>query len=118
MHNASLLAVLALLAASAPVPAAPKRGDTAELENYRLTVPVLKKLGQVQENIYEAIKKDPSLATKYKKDRDVGGDDSLDAMVKKMDAVPELSQAIKKAGLTTREYLLSTLATLQAVMGE
>src|SRR6185503_15025072 len=101
-------AVLALLVASSAGYAKSKGDDQAELEKYRLTMPVLKKMGQVQENIFASIQKDPSVATKYKKGLD-DADQSLDATVKKMDGVPELKQAIAKAGLTTREFLLATV---------
>ena len=115
MQRRASFAVLALLVASSAGYAKSKGDDQAELENYRLTMPVLKKMGQVQENIFASIKKDPSVATKYKKGLD-DADQSLDATVKKMDGVPELKQAITKAGLTTREFLLATVAMLQAGM--
>jgi hypothetical protein len=118
MRRRSLFAVLALFASSPAVHAASKSDDLAELQNYRLTLPVLKKLGQVQENIYDSIKKDPSVATKYQSDRDHGSDQSLEGAVKKMDAVPELKHAIDKAGLTTREYFLATMAMVQAGMAQ
>jgi hypothetical protein len=114
MTMRSSLAVLAVLVAFAAPRA--KADDTAEVQNYRLTMPVVKKFERVQESLYQSIRKDPSLATKYDKTPDDGSDQSIAATVKRMDAMPELKQAVVKAGLTTREYLLATLAMLQVGM--
>lgn len=115
MANRSWL-LLALLAAFPAVRAS--ADDEADVENYRLTMPVVRKLQRVQENLYESIKKDPSQATKFKKILDDGLDQPLASMVKKVDGVPEVKQAIAKAGLTTREYLLATLAMFEAGMSQ
>jgi hypothetical protein len=114
MRSRASFAVLAVLVAS-PAVRADSKADEAAIENYRLTMPVLKKMVQVQENLFAAIKKDPSVATRYKRVIEIS-DESLDATVKKMDGVPELKQAIAKAGLTTREFLLATVAMVQAGM--
>jgi len=115
MHSRASFAVLALLVASSTGQAKSKGDDQADVENYRLTMPVLKKMVQVQENLFESIKKDPSVATKYQRVIEIS-DESLDATVKKMDGVPELKQALAKAGLTTREFLLATVTMVQAGM--
>jgi spore coat polysaccharide biosynthesis predicted glycosyltransferase SpsG len=91
--------------------------DAAEIENYKLSVPVLKKLEQVNENLYAAVKSNPSLANKYKDDKSSSdANESLEETAKKMDRIPELKAAISKAGLTTREYLIAGMALLQAAM--
>jgi len=113
MQSRVSFAVLAVVLSSS---SGSRADDETELQNYRLTMPVVKKLVQVQENLFASVKRDPSLATRYKKNLDDAFDGSLDAAVKKFDSVPELKQAIAKAGLTTREYLLATLGVVQAGM--
>jgi len=115
MRSHASFAVLVVLLSSSAV-RADSRADEAQIENYRLTMPVVKKMAQVQENVYAAIKKDPSLAAKYDTGVHDVSDESLDSMVKKMDSMPEVREAIAKVGLTTREYLIATLAMFEAGM--
>ena len=119
MHSRLCLVALAFPFLLAPASHARSQADadSAELENYKLTVPVIKKLEQVQENLYSAVKANPSLTSKYKDDKSSSNaSESIDEAAKKMDKVPELKAAISKAGFTTREYLVAGLALVQASM--
>jgi|1185.fasta_scaffold16392_3 hypothetical protein len=114
----TILTTCALLASSFAAQAKSKdQADAEELQNYRLSLPVVKKLAQVQENIYSSLKANPSLADKYKDKEDHdASNESLDQTVKKIEKIPELKQAIVKAGLTPREYFVASLAMAQATM--
>lgn len=108
----------ALLASSVVHARSMADADAKEVENYKLSVPVLKKLERVQENLYAAVKSNPSLAKKYKKDEAGSANESLEETARKMDGIPELKSAVSKAGLTTREYLVAAMALFQAAMAD
>lgn len=94
--------------------------DTRAISNYRLTIGTIRKMAQVQENMYEIAKANPGLRAKYaaleKQQEDEPEPKTIDEMVKRFDRVPEMKQAIVKAGLTPREYFLATFAAFQAGM--
>lgn len=97
------------------------KADARAIERYRLTPALLTKISKVQDNIYAMLKADPTLAKKYanmKDDDDENGEDAqtIDEMAKKLNSVPELKRAIAKAGLTSREYMIASLAMFQASM--
>jgi len=108
-----------------PSPAAAKAGtnarvdaDAKEIQQYRLTSATLTKLGQVQEDLYAALKADPELAKRYADSKEDSEDEpkTLDDMAKRFDRIPEMKQAIVKSGFTPRQYMLATMAMVQAAM--
>jgi hypothetical protein len=121
MHSRSLAvacSAFALLTSSVVHAKSKADADAKEVENYKLSVPVLKKLEQVQENLSAAVKSNPSLAKKYEKNEAGSANESLDETARKMDRIPELKAAVSKAGLTTREYLVAAMALFQAAMAD
>jgi hypothetical protein len=87
-----------------------------ELNHYTLTDANLKKFMAAQQNIDALIKSNPSL-----KDRSVKGDllenSNFDQGAAKLDSqFPEFAAAIHKAGLSSREYLVFTMAVFQSAM--
>ena len=94
--------------------------DTRAIANYRLTIGTIRKMAQVQENMYAIAKANPGLKAKYaaleKQQENEPEPKTIDEMVKRFDRVPEMKQAIVKAGLTPREYFLATFAAFQAGM--
>lgn len=94
--------------------------DTRAISNYRLTIGTVRKMAQVQENMYAIAKANPGLKAKYaaleKQQENEPEPKTIDEMVKRFDRVPEMKQAIVKAGLTPREYFLATFAAFQAGM--
>ncbi|HEX2779256.1 MAG TPA: hypothetical protein VHM30_07145 [Gemmatimonadaceae bacterium] len=95
------------------------KADARAIERYRLTPALLGKLAKVQDNIYAMLKADPGLTKKYANMKDDDEDNeaqTIDEMTKKLNSVPELKRAITKSGLTTREYMIATLAMFQASM--
>jgi len=117
----SRLTAIAFGVAIATVPLAAQdvngAADLKAVESFRLTMPVLNKMAQVQENMYATVKAHPELAKKYAGQQDDDEDaKSIDDMAKRLDKVPELKAAVIKAGFTPREYMIATMATFQAAM--
>ena len=96
------------------------KADARAIERYRLTPATLGKLAKVQDNIYAMLKADPTLAKKYADQKEESNEEdepqTIDAMAKKLNEVPELKRAIAKSGLTTREYMIASLSMFQALM--
>ena|GEM_PF-6676883 len=93
--------------------------DVKEMQEYRLTPATLTKLGQVQENLYAVLKAHPELGKRYADSKEDSEDEpkTLDDMAKRFDRIPEMKQAIVKSGFTPRQYMLATMAMVQAAMG-
>lgn len=105
----------------APAPASSSMdADTRAISSYRLTIGTIRKMAQVQENMYAIAKANPGLRARYaaleKEQENEPEATTIDEMVKRFDRVPEMKQAIVKAGLTPREYFLATFAAFQAGM--
>ena len=109
--------VFAVAGASAPL-AAQTDADMKAIESFRLTMPVLNRMSEVQENMYATVKAHPELAKKYANQNDDDEEDAktLDDMARRFDKVPEFKAAILKAGFTPRGYMIAMMATFQAAM--
>ena len=107
-------------AAAAPLAAQDVQSDAdmKAIESFHLTMPVMNKMAQVQENMFATVKAHPELAKKYANQKDDDDEDakSIDDMAKKLDRVPEFKAAVIKAGFTPREYMIASMATFQAAM--
>ena len=115
------LAAVGLSAGSlrAQQPDAATQADMREVMSYRLTDSTFARLLKVQDNVYATMKANPDVAKKYV--GPLGGQSSdatpgLDGFVKTIDQIPEVKQAIARAGLSTRQYLIASMATMQAIM--
>lgn len=119
MYGRLAAIVFSVAAASAPL-AAQNDADVKAIESFRLTVPVLNRMAQVQENMYATVKAHPELAKKYADDKEDDGDEedakTLDDMARRLDKVPEFKAALIKAGFTPRGYMVATMAMFQAAM--
>ncbi len=95
-------------------------GDAREIATYRLTMPVMRKMARVQENVYAMITSTPALRSKYaalnQATENEPEPNTLDEMVQRMERMPEMKRAITSAGLTTREYMTAMLSMVQAAM--
>ncbi|MFL5561961.1 MAG: hypothetical protein ACJ79K_10835 [Gemmatimonadaceae bacterium] len=113
LASAAAVAPLATLAAQDAQDA-----DVKAIQSVQLTVPLLNRLAQVQDNMYAAVKAHPELSKKYAEQQEDPGDNvkSIDDMAKKLDLVPEMKAAVIKAGFTPRSYMIATMATFQAAM--
>ena len=93
--------------------------DMKAIESFRLTMPVMNRMAQVQENIFATVKAHPELAKKYANQKDDDDEDdakTIDQMAKKLDRVPEFKAALIKAGFTPRDYMIASMAMFQAAM--
>ena len=119
MYGRLAAIVISVAAASAPL-AAQNDADMKAIESFRLTVPVLNRMAQVQENMYATVKAHPELAKKYADEKEDDNEEedgkTLDDMARRLDKVPEFKAALIKAGFTPRGYMVATMALFQAAM--
>ena len=113
-------AALALvLSMPAPAPAKSPSNDEMEIQRFTLTSPFLDKMAAVQRKVATLEKDHPEMEKQMKgaasKNREET-DNSIDGMVKKMDSFPPLVNIIKAQGLTVRQYVVGTMALIQAGM--
>jgi hypothetical protein len=119
---ARLTATIFAFASAAPLAAqsrtdAQASADAKAIENFTLSMPVLKKMAQVQENMYASVKGHPELAKKYAgQSMDDEDANTIDEMARRLDRIPEIKAAVAKAGFTSREYMIATMALFQASM--
>jgi hypothetical protein len=91
--------------------------DTKAIESYRLTLPVLEKIGQAYKHLAAALKNDPAAQRQLDADDDKSNDnESLAEMERRIAAMPHMSEALKSVGLTAHEYTLFQMCALQAGM--
>jgi hypothetical protein len=107
------LAVVALsLAGTAASAQSQADADLEAISATTLTMPKYKQYLDATVNLANVAAKDPNLATRL----DGYGEKSLSEQVKLLDGVPQVRGAISAAGLTTRDYVLTQGALLQAGM--
>ncbi len=114
-----MLALFAILVAVCGTKAQAASGDAdvRELSRYTLTLADVRKYAAAN----EALAKLPKPAeSEEETDSDEESDnaESLDDMVKRMDAVPGARKSIEGAGLTTRQYAVITMAIFQAAFAQ
>ncbi len=111
--HAARLAVVALPFAAAPAAGQSQAdADLKAISAYTLTMPRYKQYLDASVNVATAASKDPSLPPKFEN----FGNKSLSEQVKLMDGLPQIRSAITATGLTTRDYVLTQGALLQAGM--
>lgn len=86
--------------------------DLAEIQSYRLSESGLAKYTQAVRSLGKLSQSKASLD----EDDEDAGPKSLDEQVALYDAIPEVKQAIRSAGLTTREYTVFSWSLFQAGM--
>lgn len=111
--SAARIAVLAVLLPAAPVSAQSQAdADLKAISAHTLTMPKYKQYLDASVNVANAAVKNPALEARF----DDFGNKSLSEQIKLLDAVPQLRSAIAASGLTTRDYVLTQGALLQAGM--
>lgn len=90
-------------------------GANAAIRSYALTMAHLAELKQAGINMQNYAKAHPAEAQKWTDASDNGGG-TIDDQVRRIDAVSPFKQAIASAGLSTRDYLLTTITFFQASM--
>ncbi|MGA7353502.1 MAG: hypothetical protein WBX06_20235 [Acidobacteriaceae bacterium] len=114
-----LLASLAVLALAPVLRAAPQSArdnnpDLIEVRKYTLTMPKIENLAAATDAINKMVAADPSL--KQKMDAGADNDKTLDQKVRNIDTnFPQVAAILHSHGLSTREYLLVTLAFINDV---
>jgi hypothetical protein len=116
-----------LLAVLAPLPAAGQTVTKAELEGYRLTMANVERLLVVARNM-KALENDAELKAWAAKNRaeaeddagSAGGPDAeataISGMVAKLSGQPKLRRAVQSAGISPRDYALTTYMLLVSSM--
>ncbi len=88
--------------------------DTREINGYRLTDAALGKYTQAQARVAKLAQQSPGICD----DADEDSAKSIDQLVAKLDATAGVRAAIQSAGMTTREYVIFSLAVFQAGMAD
>jgi hypothetical protein len=105
---------LAVIALSLPaaVEAQQSEADLKAVSATTLTMPKYKQYLDATVNLANAAAKNPRLAEGMKD----SGDKSIDEQVKAIESHPQVKAAVTSTGLTTRDYVLTQWALLQAGM--
>ena len=104
------IALTAALPVASSAQGPPDR-DTQEINAYVLTEPALAKYAQATRALGAASKRLSGNC-----DDDDDGAKSLDALVARINAVPEAKSAIQSAGMTAREYVVFSFSLFQSGM--
>jgi hypothetical protein len=119
MHRPVFGCAALALVLSTPALAKSPSNDEKEMQRFTLTSAFLDKMLAVQERIATFAQDHPEMEKQGKAaERQHRGqrDDSIDGTVKKIESFPPLVDIIKAQGLTVRQYVLGTMALLQAAM--
>jgi hypothetical protein len=91
--------------------------DVKELRAYRLTMPKVKQMAAAT-LAYAQAQRDPRAQARRQREKNPADDvepKTLGDMARRIEREPDLADAIRAAGLTTREYSLLTLSYFNAV---
>ena len=119
MHRPVFGCAALALVVSMPAPAKSPSNDEKEIQRFTLTSPFLDKMAAVQGKVATLEKDHPEMEKQVKgaASQNRGEtDDSIDGMAKRIDSFPPLVNIIKAQGLTVRQYVVGTMALLQASM--
>ena len=97
-----------------PLPALPEDTAAGLLKQFELSIPKLQQWAKAQKALNEVTDKNPRLLPDLTART---APKTLDQMVAIVDGEPKLRAALKKTGVTAREYLLTMIATQQAMQG-
>ncbi len=110
----AVLALAATLHTAAAQAARDNNPDLIEVRKYTLTMPKIENLAAATDAINKMVAADPSL--KQKMDAEPDTNKTLDQKVRNIDTnFPQVAAVLHSHGLTTREYLLVTLAFINDV---
>jgi hypothetical protein len=86
--------------------------DLKAISGYTLTMPKYKQMMTAMLNLGKAAQQNPGISAALENSADA----TLDQMIGRLNAVPQARNAIADAGLSTREFALIEMASLQAGM--
>ena len=95
--------------------AAESASSSRAIRSYTLTMAHLAELKQAGINMQNYAKAHPDEAQKWT-DASDNDDGTIDDQVRRIDAIPPFRQAIASTGLSTRDYLMTTITFFQASM--
>lgn len=114
----ALSLLMALLAVFAPdVHSAPNDADLRELSRYELTMSDFRKYAAATASLAKHVKTQDEYADEELVD-DVADAESLDDMAARIGRTPETRKAIESSGLTVRQYMVISMALLQATFAQ
>jgi hypothetical protein len=93
--------------------------DLADVTSYRLTMDKLDKFYAAQRNLAlkaKAMSPEEREAMRRDDSDEASGSGSLDDLVRRIESVPQMRDAIRDAGLSPREYAVLTMSLLQSGM--
>jgi len=110
----------AAAAAAASTPAASSGGDDlADVTNYKLSMDKIDRYIAAQRNITNKVKSMSPAEKQAMEARNEGRNNqnaSIDDMARNIDSEPMMRDAIRSAGLSTREFALITISMMQSAM--
>ena len=89
--------------------------DDRALHSYTLTMDHLRKLKQVALELTSYAKAHPDEAQNYE-DMSNSDDATLDQQVARLESIPPMRKALSSAGMSARDYILTSLTFFQAAM--
>lgn len=112
---ASLLVVcgFAAFAAGPTSQAAKNKADTDALQQVKISENDIAKFKVAERNLIALKKSDPKVGEKM---ADTPDNASIDELAQSLDSLPVVKRAISTAGLTSRQYVLMTLAIIEAML--
>lgn len=114
----ALSLLMALLAMFAPdVHSAPNDADLRELSRYELTMSDFRKYAAATETLAKHAKTQDEYVDEEMGDA-VADAESLDDMAARLGRVPGARQAIESSGLTVRQYMVISMAIMQAAFAQ
>ncbi|HEX7980228.1 MAG TPA: hypothetical protein VF461_16580 [Gemmatimonadaceae bacterium] len=107
--------------ASTPAASAKDNAELADVQSYKLSMDKIDKMLAAQRIIAakaKAMTPAEREAMQARGESASDADESLDAMARKFDSEPIMRDAIREAGLSSREYVLITMSMMQSGMAD
>lgn len=106
-----------------PTPAASteKEADSEEIQSYRLSLQTLKKIEKVYTSLDAMVAAEPGLQEKLDRlaaSQEDSGPTTIAEAVAQLDSVPAIQKAIRSSALTSREFVVFTVAFGTAGLGD
>lgn len=90
--------------------------DEAALASYTLTMERVEAWSRASQNLQRLAEEDPALAERW--DAENADAESFDEMIAQIEAEPRARAAVEEAGISVRDYVLTTMALLQAMFAQ
>jgi hypothetical protein len=91
-------------------------GDAAAARDFRLTMNHVRRYADANERIHARAAADPAFRARIAGMDEAQAAESMDEMIRQLEAVPEVRREIERAGLSAREFVLTMLSISAAVV--